>query len=230
MTTSSRRRTKRPRRRTRLSTDQVRSRLYEGALARFRDQGYDATSVSELTRAAGVAKGTFFNHFPSKEHVLASWFFGVWEAEAGKVAAAGTRGAEAVVALFGAIMARLEEDPILAGALAARLADLPGLVDTGTGDTGTGEGAEGAPAPLDAVRDWSVERIRECLPVIVPIRPVADDDLAALLAGALAESLRESFLKGGRSLRPGHAATVANRTGLERRVGFLLASAGIPGN
>jgi AcrR family transcriptional regulator len=218
------RRSKRSRRRTRLSTDQVRSRLYEGALTRFRDQGYDATSVSELTRAAGVAKGTFFNHFPTKEHILASWFLGVWDGEAARLAAAGTRGARAVVEQFGSIMSHFEEDPILAAALAARLADLPGAAGV----------EEGGPGPLDTVRAWTLARIRECLPVIVPIHEVADEDLAALLGGALAESLREAFLRGNGSLRP--AASNAAKSGraprassgaIERRAAFLLASAGI---
>ncbi len=218
------RRPKRARRRTRLSTDQVRTRLYEGALIRFRDQGYDATSVSELTRAAGVAKGTFFNHFPTKEHILASWFLGVWEGEAGRLAAAGSGGAEAIVEQFGSVMSRLEEDPILAAALSARLADLPGAAGDDTG----------APGPLDTVRSWILARVRESLPFVVPIREVADEDLAALLAGALAESLRDTFLRGPGSLRtagparPGAGRSASpSRTAIERRAGFLLASAGI---
>jgi AcrR family transcriptional regulator len=218
------RRSKRVRRRTRLSTDQVRSRLYEGALTRFRDQGYDATSVSELTRAAGVAKGTFFNHFPTKEHILASWFLGVWEDETARMAASGTVGAPAVVKQFGSVMSHLERDPILAAALTARFADLPG-------DAGE-EG--GGPGPLDTVRTWTLARIRECLPVIVPIREVADEDLAALLAGALVESLRETFLRGAGSLRSSGSDAArsgrspkASRGMIERRATFLLASAGI---
>ena len=36
----------------------------------FRRQGFDDTRVEEITQAAGVAKGTFFNYFPTKEDVL----------------------------------------------------------------------------------------------------------------------------------------------------------------
>jgi AcrR family transcriptional regulator len=211
MNTSPKRRTRRPRRRTRLSTDQVRSTLYEGALARFRDQGYDATSVSELTRAAGVAKGTFFNHFPTKEHILASWFLGVWEEEAQARRDAGTGGAEAVVVQFGAVLGRLEEDAILARALAARIGDLPGAA---------GDDLE-APSPLETVRNWVLSRVRECLPMVVPIRSVADEDLAALLAGALSETLRERFLRRSASPETGGGPV------LTERARFLLASAGI---
>lgn len=47
-----------------------RERLYEAALALFRAQGYEATTVDQVTRRAGLAKGTFFNYFPTKHAVL----------------------------------------------------------------------------------------------------------------------------------------------------------------
>ena len=47
-----------------------RERLYEAALALFRSQGYEATTVDQITRQAGLAKGTFFNYFPTKDAVL----------------------------------------------------------------------------------------------------------------------------------------------------------------
>lgn len=45
-------------------------RIFQTALALFREQGYAATTVEQIARAAGVAKGTFFTHFPSKDAVL----------------------------------------------------------------------------------------------------------------------------------------------------------------
>ena len=47
-----------------------RERLYEAALTLFRSQGYEATTVDQITRRAGLAKGTFFNYFPTKDAVL----------------------------------------------------------------------------------------------------------------------------------------------------------------
>jgi AcrR family transcriptional regulator len=44
--------------------------LYVAAVTLFRQHGFDETRVEEITRAAGVAKGTFFNYFPTKEDVL----------------------------------------------------------------------------------------------------------------------------------------------------------------
>lgn len=52
----------------------VRQALYEAALQLFRTQGYEATSVASICAEAGVAKGTFFNHYPTKAHVLAHWY------------------------------------------------------------------------------------------------------------------------------------------------------------
>lgn len=47
-----------------------RERLLTASLRLFREKGYDQTKVADITRAAGVAKGTFFNYFPTKEQVL----------------------------------------------------------------------------------------------------------------------------------------------------------------
>ena len=49
---------------------ETRQRLMETALRLFREHGYDATTVEEITEAADVAKGTFFNYFEAKEAVL----------------------------------------------------------------------------------------------------------------------------------------------------------------
>ncbi len=47
-----------------------RERIYEAALSLFREQGYESTTVDQITRQAGLAKGTFFNYFPTKDAVL----------------------------------------------------------------------------------------------------------------------------------------------------------------
>ncbi|WP_231958185.1 TetR/AcrR family transcriptional regulator [Janthinobacterium lividum] len=38
----------------------------------FLDKGVDATTVSDITSLAGVAKGTFYHYFPSKHEMLAA--------------------------------------------------------------------------------------------------------------------------------------------------------------
>ncbi len=52
----------------------LRNKIYETAMALFREQGYEETTVNQITQRAKVAKGTFFNHFPSKEHLLTMWY------------------------------------------------------------------------------------------------------------------------------------------------------------
>lgn len=48
--------------------------LYETALKLFRERGYESTSISRITNRIGIAKGTFFNYYQSKDHVLAKWY------------------------------------------------------------------------------------------------------------------------------------------------------------
>ena len=50
---------------------ETRQRVYTAAVAEFRRVGMAAADVSVIVREAGVARGTFYFHFPTKEHVLA---------------------------------------------------------------------------------------------------------------------------------------------------------------
>lgn len=47
-----------------------RETLAEAACELFLEQGYDATSVSDITARAGVSRSSFFNYFGSKADVL----------------------------------------------------------------------------------------------------------------------------------------------------------------
>ena len=61
--------TRPPGRRARRKAE-LRQRILRAAFDLFARQGFFATTVEEITEAADVAKGTFFNYFPTKEHVL----------------------------------------------------------------------------------------------------------------------------------------------------------------
>jgi AcrR family transcriptional regulator len=52
---------------------ETRERLFRAALQLFAERGYLETTVEDITEAADVGKGTFFNYFPTKEHVLATF-------------------------------------------------------------------------------------------------------------------------------------------------------------
>jgi len=72
-----------PGRRQRRSAE-IRKRLFRAALSLFAEKGFAETTVEDITNAADVGKGTFFNHFPSKDHILLA--FG--EMQLGKLEAA----------------------------------------------------------------------------------------------------------------------------------------------
>ena len=49
---------------------QTRQRILGAAIAEFKRSGMAAADVGAIVTSAGVAHGTFFFHFPTKEHVL----------------------------------------------------------------------------------------------------------------------------------------------------------------
>ena len=53
-------------------SEETRTHILQAALSLFSKNGYDATSVAEICRAAGVSKGAFYHHFASKQTVFQS--------------------------------------------------------------------------------------------------------------------------------------------------------------
>ena len=49
---------------------QTRSRVFDAAVAEIGRSGLAGADVATIATAAGVARGTFYFHFPTKEHVL----------------------------------------------------------------------------------------------------------------------------------------------------------------
>ncbi|OBK17633.1 TetR/AcrR family transcriptional regulator [Mycobacterium asiaticum] len=53
-----------------LRRQETRARLFEAALTEIGRSGVAGADVSAIAAAAGVVRGTFYFHFPTKEHVL----------------------------------------------------------------------------------------------------------------------------------------------------------------
>ena len=61
--------------------EETRARILEAATEAFARYGYDSASVAEICRRAGVTKGGFYHHFPSKQalflEMLEQWLEGI---------------------------------------------------------------------------------------------------------------------------------------------------------
>ncbi|MCD6518596.1 MAG: TetR/AcrR family transcriptional regulator [Anaerolineae bacterium] len=53
---------------------ETRERILAAAQSCFSQHGYDATGVAEICRRAGVSKGAFYHHFPSKQALFLELF------------------------------------------------------------------------------------------------------------------------------------------------------------
>jgi AcrR family transcriptional regulator len=51
-------------------SEETRARIFEAAVKLFAKHGFPNVTVEQITEAADVGKGTFFNYFPTKEHLL----------------------------------------------------------------------------------------------------------------------------------------------------------------
>ena len=64
-------------------SEETRNRILMAALNCFSSHGFDVTSVAEICTAAGMSKGAFYHHFPTKQAVflalMESWLGGVDE-------------------------------------------------------------------------------------------------------------------------------------------------------
>jgi AcrR family transcriptional regulator len=89
---------------------ETRVKLFRSALALIAEHGLAEVTVEDITEAADVGKGTFFNYFPTKEHVL-----GVMaEIQLGKLqeaAASVAAGREPLHHVLHKLVQRLAEEP-----------------------------------------------------------------------------------------------------------------------
>lgn len=98
-----------PDRRQRRSAE-IRERLFRAALNLFAQKGFAETTVEDITNAADVGKGTFFNYFPSKDHILIAFS----DMQLGKLQAAVDnmrQSSEPTRAFLNALSVRMTEEP-----------------------------------------------------------------------------------------------------------------------
>ena len=62
-------------------SEETRSKIMNAAIEEFCRSGYDAASVSDICKKAGVSKGAFYHHFPSKQAlflaIMRDWLRGI---------------------------------------------------------------------------------------------------------------------------------------------------------
>jgi AcrR family transcriptional regulator len=91
-------------------SSQIRERLFRAALNLFAENGFADTTVEDITNAADVGKGTFFNYFPSKDHILLAFA----EMQLGKLESiieSARNTSEPVPHFFRTLAVRMTEEP-----------------------------------------------------------------------------------------------------------------------
>lgn len=151
-----------------------RETLAEAACELFLEQGYEATSVADITQRSGVSRSSFFNYFSSKSDVLWSGLDGRIDRALDELEALGTDAdATAVRRILRGVVHDFAPDPL---ALALRNAAAMGLEDELVRDTGLRH-ARLAAGIADAARRSGIGAIRA-------------DILGAAHAAAVLSSLR----------------------------------------
>jgi AcrR family transcriptional regulator len=167
----------------------------EAALALFRERGVDDTTVQDVVDRADTSKGTFFNYFPTKDHVLVAYYDGLTETALERaLRSSPNASAETRVRKLLAACAATLDDVVLARAL------LRAVFSSGVVAAADYVTENRLHALLRVILQEGVERgeLRADLEVAV---------FCSLLTGALSSSIQDWVLQGGRrDLQPALAA------------------------
>jgi AcrR family transcriptional regulator len=193
---------------TSLSARSTRERLLLAARDLIEDGGYAAASVVAITGRAGLAAGTLYRHFPSKEELFVEVFRSVCdrELEAVSDAARSAKGSHThrLETLLCTFAQRALRRPRLAWALLAEPVDQ--LVD----------------AERLAYRDRYARLIAACLEAAVDARELPEQDVAftaAALVGGCGEALVGPLSPLARPRPTGEETLLALRLFARRAVG-----------
>ena len=105
-------------------SEETRSRILEAALALFRRQGFEKTTMRDIAKEAGVALGAAYYYFDSKD-ALVMGFYGRAQEDLGKLLESTLSTTEGIEARLGAVIATkfgyFAENRKLLGALSAHI-------------------------------------------------------------------------------------------------------------
>lgn len=145
----------------------TRSAIQHHALRLFREQGYEATTISQIADAAEVSESTFFRYFPTKEAVVLSDDFDEALVEAFRAQPAELRPIEAIRRAVRETFSEMTETELADARERAELVfSVPALREAVAGEL---------VSTMDRVCDLVAARVR---------RPAADIGVRAL-AGAV---------------------------------------------
>jgi AcrR family transcriptional regulator len=98
----------------------TRERLFRSAMSLFAERGFFDTTVEDITRVADVGKGTFFNYFPTKDHVIAV-FAEIQLSTANAALTEATAGTESIREVLHRLFLGISEEPSRSRPLARSL-------------------------------------------------------------------------------------------------------------
>ena len=99
---------------------ETRMRIFRCALHLFTEHGFSNVTVEDITSAADVAKGTFFNYFETKDHVLGV-MADLQLSRVKEAAALAAEGRQTIQSVLHRLLLRLAEEPGKSPSLARAL-------------------------------------------------------------------------------------------------------------
>ena len=160
----------------------TRQRLYEVAVELFRVRGFDQTPVEAITEMAGTSKGTFFNYFPTKEHVLVAYHDHMTARILDRLAGIGEGSVEDAIQGMMAVCAEwVDQDRVMGRAVVTKIFGTPVLLSADLENT-------------QRFMTWMMGRLRQGIRS-GELRSDLDLGLmASMLAGVLSSTLNQWVL------------------------------------
>ena len=150
-----------------LTTSQAarRQRVLVSALDLARDGGYDAVQMRDVATRAGVALGTIYRYFPSKDALLAAAMVEWMEDLERRVSQRGPQGATTAARVYDVLrraVATMERQPKLAEAVITALTsddDAAGRASISTTDVMTRVMLQAFPDEVDAATEAAIAKV-----------------------------------------------------------------------